>query len=73
MQGAYERPAIAIRRPVYAQSLFRRFAMAGRHFGKDPRCYCFIDANAVVVTRGALVVWKHTAYLRSADDWRSCQ
>ena len=72
MQRAYERPAIATRRPVYKQSLSRRCSMAGRRFEKDPRCYCFADANAVGLTRDALVVWKHTTDLRSADNWSSC-
>ena len=56
----------------YKQSLSQRSAMVGRRFEKDPRCYCFADANAVVLTRGALVVWKHTADLKSADNWSSC-
>ena len=72
MQRAYEHLAIATHRPVYIRSLCRGCAKAGRRFEKDPRCYCVADANAVVLTRGVLVVSKQTADLRSADNWSSC-
>ena len=67
--GNYERPAIATRHPVCIQLLSRRYAMVGTRFGKDPRCYYFAGADAVVLPRDVLVVWKRTE--RSAANWSS--